>query len=95
MPISFLHDKPGIYTLNHTIAFTAVLKGKTITCEITEEALRECFAADPAEGLSKSEYDAAMVDVFEQNRKLIEQAASRCLNRNSGSQICLLTSKDF
>jgi len=95
MDISFPHDKPGIYTLNHTVAFPAVLAGKNIICEITEEALQERFAVRPADDLTKGEYDAALVAAFEHHRAQIEAAASRRLSRSESEISCLLTAQDF
>jgi|GEM_PF-2356477 len=95
MNIYFPHDKPGIYTLNNTVAFPAVVNDRNLVCEITEEALKECFALSPSQALTKSEYDAAVVAAFEQHRARIEQAASRRLSSAAEGTACLLTQKDF
>lgn len=96
MDLYFPHDKPGIYTLSHTVAFPAVLGGRNIVCEITEEALQQRFAVRPAPGLSKAEYDAALMAAFERHRARIEAAASKRLGSNSqGEPACLLTPQDF
>lgn len=95
MDLYFPHDKPGVYTLNHTVAFPAVMGGRNIICEITEEALQERFAVRPMPNLSKAEYDAALVAAFERHRVRIEAAASERLSNSRGEPACLLTARDF
>jgi Protein of unknown function (DUF1488) len=94
MDISFPHDKPGIYTLNGTVAFPAMVNGKNVSCEVSEEVLKEYFGGEPPSDISKSEYDLAMVAAFEASRAPIEAAAARYLARNP-DRICLLKRADF
>lgn len=94
MDISFPHDKPGIYSLNKSVAFPAIVDGKNITCEIAEEALEQHFKGRPPPDYTKSEYDAAMVAAFEAARDRIEAAAAQQLKKNP-DRICFLRPEDF
>jgi hypothetical protein len=92
--IHFAHDKPGIYTLNKTVAFPAIVNGKNINCEIAEEALLQHFGAHPPEGTSKPAYDAAMIAAFEAARERIEAVAAKHIKQNPAG-LCLLGPEHF
>jgi hypothetical protein len=94
MKISFPHDKPGIYSLDKSVAFPAMVNGKNVTCEISEEALEQCFGACPPPNYTKSEYDAAMVAAFEAARDRIEAVAARQLEKNPEG-VCFLRPEHF
>lgn len=94
MDISFPHDKPGIYSLNKSVAFPAVVNGRSITCEISEEALQQHFEGHPPPDYTKVEFDAAMVAAFEAARDRIEAVAAKHLEKNPGG-ICFLRPEDF
>ena len=94
MNISFPHDQPGIYSLDKSVAFPAIVDGKNISCEISEEALEEHFDARPPRNYTKLEYDVAMVAAFEAARDRIEAVAARKLEKNPGG-VCFLRPEDF
>jgi hypothetical protein len=94
MNISFPHDKPGIYSLNKSVAFPAIVDGKNISCEISEEALEQHFKGHPPDDYTKQEYDAAMVAAFEAARDQIEATAAKHLGKNPDG-VCFLTPDDF
>ena len=94
MNISFPHDKPGIYSLNKSVAFPAIVNGKNVICEIAEEALEKHFHGDPPPDYTKVEFDAAMVAAFETSRDKIEAAAARQLEKNPDG-VCFLRPEDF
>jgi hypothetical protein len=94
MNISFPHDKPGIYSVNETVVFPAIVNGRPISCEISVAALKEHFDATVADGASKSEYDTAMVAAFESGRERIEAAAARRLASNPDAA-CVLIPENF
>jgi hypothetical protein len=94
MDISFPHDKPGVYSLNKSVAFPAIVNGKNISCEVSEEALERHFKGRPPRDYTKVEYDAAMVAAFEAARDRIEAAAARQLEKNPGG-VCFLGPEHF
>ncbi len=94
MDNSFPHDKPGIYSLNKSVAFPAVVNGRNISCEISEEALEQHFEGTPPPDYTKTEYDAAMVAAFESARDRIETIAAKQLEKNPDS-VCFLRPEHF
>lgn len=94
MNISFPHNEPGIYSLNKSVAFPAIVNGKHITCEIAEEALERHFNGHPPPDYTKAEFDAAMVTAFEASRDRIEAVAMRQLEKNPDG-VCFLRPEDF
>ena len=92
--IFFPHDKPGIYSLNKSVAFPAIVGGKNITCEISEEALEQHFGGNPPRDYTKVEFDVAMVAAFEAARDRIEAVAARQLEKNPDG-VCFLRPEDF
>lgn len=94
MDISFPRDKPGIYSLNKSVAFTAVVDGKNVTCEISEQALVRRFHASLPKDYTKLEFDAAMVAAFEAARSDIEAAAAKQLQAKPEAA-CFLRPEDF
>jgi hypothetical protein len=94
MNISFPHDQRGIYSLNKAVVFPAIVDGKEISCEISEEALEQHFAGRPPPGYTKIEYDAAMVAAFEAARDKIEAVAAKKLEQDPGA-VCFLRPEDF
>lgn len=94
MNISFPHSEPGIYSLNKSVAFPAIVNGKHITCEIAEEALEQHFHGHPPLDYTKVEFDAAMVAAFEASRDKIEAVAARQLEKNPDG-VCFLRPEDF
>ena len=94
MNISFPHDKPGIYSLDKSVAFPAIVNGKNISCEISEEALTQVFDANPPPDYTKSEFDAAMIAAFEAARDRIEETAAKHLRKNPHHP-CYLKPEDF
>lgn len=94
MNITFPHDKPGIYSLNKSVVFPAIVNGKNVVCEISEEALEQYFKGSPPPNYTKAEYDAAMVAAFEAARDRIEETAAKQLER-SPHEPCFLRPEDF
>lgn len=94
MDISFPHDKPGIYSLDKSVAFPAIVDGKNISCEISEEALEQHFEARLPLGYTRPQFDAAMVAAFEAARDRIEAIAARQLEKNP-NHVCFLKPEDF
>lgn len=94
MRISFPHDQPGIYSLDKSVAFPAIVDGKHVVCEISEEALEQKLEAHPPREYTKAEYDAAMIAAFEAARDRIEAVAAIQLEKNPGS-VCFLRPEHF
>ncbi|OGB24424.1 MAG: hypothetical protein A3I66_10435 [Burkholderiales bacterium RIFCSPLOWO2_02_FULL_57_36] len=94
MDISFPYDQPGIYSLNKSVVFPAIVDGKNVSCEISEEALEQHFKGRPPPDYTKVEYDAAMLSAFEAARDRIETVAARQLEKNRGGA-CFLRPEDF
>lgn len=87
MPIQF-STKPGVYTVNTTVAFPARVNSVDVTCEISMEALQDHF--NPASGNA-----ADLVAAFESNRAVIEATARVKLPVRIPLGRCLLVSGDF
>ncbi len=94
MHISFPHDQPGIYSLNKSVAFPAIVDGKQVVCEISEDALEQKLQARPPREYTKAEYDAAMIAAFEAARDRIESVAAIQLEKNPDG-VCFLRPEHF
>lgn len=87
MPIQF-SNKPGVYTPNTTVAFSALVNGVEVSCEISEEALSDHFGAAGHTGKD-------LVAAFEKHRAQVEAVARVKLPARAPLGRCLLVSTDF
>jgi hypothetical protein len=87
MDIKFLHDQPGIYTPNTTVAIPVLVDGQPARCEISEEALQDHFGAATGNG-------ADLVAAFLGGRARIEAVAEARLQVSRGAPVLLRTA-DF
>lgn len=87
MSISIMHDKPPQHTAGGTIAFDAEVDGEPVTCEISDEALKDHFGGN----LDDPE---SLLAAFEQGRRDIELLALMKLNIDPSSK-CMLHTRDF
>lgn len=87
MDIKFLHDRPGLYTPNTTIAIPVLVDGQPVRCEISEEALQDHFGAATGNA-------ADLVTAFMAARTRIEAMAEVKLRASGGTPVMLRTA-DF
>lgn len=80
--------------MNKSVAFPAIVNGKNVICEISEEALEQHFEGHPPRDYTKVEFDATMVAAFEAARDRIEAVAARQLEKDPDS-VCFLRPEDF
>lgn len=80
--------RPGVYTINTTVAFPAQLNGFDVICEIAVEAPQDHFGASSASGPN-------LVAAFEANRAMIEVIAREKLPQRAPAGRCVLESADF
>ncbi|AKM38646.1 MULTISPECIES: DUF1488 domain-containing protein [Burkholderia] len=82
MQIHFTNEKPEYSGRDLMLAFTALVNGERVQCQITAEALEDHFGA-------ASPRFEDMVGAFDQHRDRIEAAARRLLSETRAQCVTL------
>jgi len=87
MPIITFPNRNLRVAQNYSVLFEAVMDGKNVTCEISERALVDHFAAS-------THQEGVLLNAFIAGKERIHEVARRKLPQSAGV-ICRLVSADF